>query len=93
MPMKLHQRTLGQGKAILVLHGLFGSSDNWQTFGKNLSAMGYKVIMADLRNHGLSPHDDKFSIDVMAQDVRELIEMENLTNLVVLGHSLGGKQR
>lgn len=89
--MKLHYRKTGQGKTVIILHGLFGSSDNWQTFGKNLAEKGYHVIMADLRNHGLSPHDDHFSFEVMAEDVKEILVNEKLPEAVLMGHSLGGK--
>ncbi|HMT27834.1 MAG TPA: alpha/beta fold hydrolase [Bacteroidia bacterium] len=89
--MKLHFRKIGQGRPIIILHGLFGSSDNWQTFGKNLSEKGFQVLMVDLRNHGLSPHDDQFNFAVMAEDVLELINDEHLTDVVIAGHSLGGK--
>lgn len=75
----------------MILHGLFGSSDNWQTFGRMLSEHGCKVIMADLRNHGLSPHNDELNFEVLANDVKELFEDEHLSSAFILGHSLGGK--
>lgn len=89
--MKLNHRTIGTGKPVLILHGLFGSSDNWQTFGKQLAQNGFKAVLIDLRNHGLSPHDDEFTFNVMAGDVKELMEAEGLSGAVVMGHSLGGK--
>jgi pimeloyl-ACP methyl ester carboxylesterase len=72
------------------MHGVFGSSDNWQSVGKQL-AESFKVYLVDLRNHGNSPHSDAFNYDVMADDIRELIEDERLSNVHLLGHSMGGK--
>lgn len=89
--MKLHTRILGEGTPVVILHGLFGSSDNWQTFGRKLSEHGCKVIMADLRNHGLSPHSDEMNFSVLADDVKELFDDENLSSAYIIGHSLGGK--
>lgn len=89
--MKLSYRKIGQGKPVIILHGLFGSSDNWQTFGKQLANSGYEVILTDLRNHGLSPHDPEFNYNALAGDVQQLIAEEQLDHPVVIGHSLGGK--
>lgn len=89
--MKLAYRKLGQGKPVIILHGLFGSSDNWQTFGKQLATYGYEVILTDLRNHGLSPHASQFNYSTLASDVQQLIIEEQLDHPVVIGHSLGGK--
>jgi len=89
--MKLHFRETGTGTPIIILHGLFGSSDNWQSFGKNLAENGCQCVMVDLRNHGLSPHAEGFSVEEMAMDVKELIEEKKLTGAIVMGHSLGGK--
>lgn len=89
--MKLNHRTIGTGKPVLILHGLFGSSDNWQSFGKQLAEKGFQAVLIDLRNHGLSPHDNEFTFGVMAADVRELIDTEGLSDCIVMGHSLGGK--
>lgn len=88
--MKLHFRTLGEGNPLIILHGLFGSSDNWQTIGKVFSQK-FKVYMVDLRNHGNSPHSDEFDYDVLDQDLIELMDDEGLERAHVLGHSLGGK--
>ena len=75
---------------MLVFHGFFGSSDNWQTLGKGFS-QDHKVYLVDLRNHGLSPHSDIFNYDIMVRDIEELFETENLDNAILLGHSMGGK--
>lgn len=90
--MKLHHRILGEEnpETLVVLHGLFGSSDNWQSLGKRW-AEDAEVILVDQRNHGRSPHDDEFNYDVMADDLLELVYDLRLTDIHLLGHSMGGK--
>lgn len=88
--MQLNYRTLGQGQSFIILHGIFGTSDNWQTFGKTLSEQ-YQVFLLDLRNHGNSPHSEDFNYTVMAEDLKEFIAQHHLENAVILGHSMGGK--
>lgn len=88
--MKLHFRTLGDGEPLMIMHGVFGSSDNWQTLGKEF-AEKFKVYLIDLRNHGKSPHSDEFNYEVMAEDVVSLMKDEQIRNAHVLGHSMGGK--
>ncbi len=89
--MKLHFRKIGEGEPVIILHGLFGSSDNWQTFSKQLAATGFAVYLVDLRNHGQSPHDAEFNYTALAGDIDELMRDEHLENAVIIGHSLGGK--
>ena len=88
--MKLFFRTYGEGQPLVILHGLFGSSDNWLTQAKLFSA-SYKVYTVDLRNHGQSPHDDGFDYQSMVDDLKAFFEDNNLTNAILLGHSMGGK--
>jgi esterase len=88
--MKLHFRELGEGQPLLILHGLFGFSDNWQSHAKKLAEY-YRVILVDLRNHGHSPWSDEFSYDLMAGDIFELCEDLNLNDFILVGHSMGGK--
>jgi esterase len=88
--MKLFFRELGQGQPMIIMHGIFGSSDNWLTQAKLLSPH-YRVITLDLRNHGQSPHDDQFSYPVMVDDLKKFIEEHELVNPIVIGHSMGGK--
>ncbi len=88
--MKLHYRELGEGEPLIILHGLFGYSDNWQTQAKKLAEY-YHVILVDLRNHGHSDWSDDFSYDLMAEDVFELVQELKLEDVILLGHSMGGK--
>ena len=88
--MKLHHRELGTGQPMIILHGLFGFSDNWQTHAKKLAEY-YRVILVDLRNHGHSEWSDEFSYDLMVEDVKELFDDLNLNKVILMGHSMGGK--
>jgi len=88
--MKLHYRVLGEGEPLFILHGLFGSSDNWQTLGKKF-AEKYQVYFVDQRNHGRSPHSDDFSYDLMVSDFHELVTDLGLDKINIIGHSMGGK--
>ena len=80
----------GQGKPLIVIHGLFGSARNWKGLCK-IFAQQYEVFTLDLRNHGDSFHDDAMSYEVMAQDVYYFMRELGLTSAHVLGHSMGGK--
>lgn len=88
--MQLHYQSLGQGNPLILLHGLFGSSDNWGTVAKLLSK-SYQVISVDLRNHGRSPHHHSQTYAAMVNDLLELCDTLNLATTHLLGHSLGGK--
>jgi len=92
--MKLFYRKIGTGQPLIILHGLFGQSDNWNTLGKQFSEQGFEVYLVDLRNHGNSPHSDVWNYQVMSDDVFELITDAGLLpnkNIILLGHSMGGK--
>lgn len=88
--MLLHYREIGSGKPLMILHGLFGFSDNWQTHAKKFSEY-FRVILVDLRNHGHSQWSEDFSYELMAYDVHELMKHLNLDKFILLGHSMGGK--
>ncbi|MFO8087238.1 MAG: alpha/beta fold hydrolase [Bacteroidales bacterium] len=88
--MKLHYHHFGQGQPLIILHGLFGLSDNWVTIGKRLAA-NYHVFIPDQRNHGMSPHDRTFNYYALADDLLDFMEEHELENIVLLGHSMGGK--
>lgn len=89
--MLLNHKIHGDGPPVIILHGLFGSLDNWQSFANQLSGKGFRVITADLRNHGRSPHSEQFNYEVMSADLAELIDKLGLEKPVLAGHSLGGK--
>jgi pimeloyl-ACP methyl ester carboxylesterase len=89
--MELAFRKYGSGQPLLILHGLFGQSDNWNTMAKRLGDAGFEVYAIDQRNHGLSPHSNVFTYDVMADDIHEFIQTHRLQNSILLGHSMGGK--
>lgn len=88
--MQLNFRKYGQGHPLFILHGVFGSSDNWQTVGKSF-ADHFTVYLIDQRNHGNSPHDDAMNYEVMSDDLAELMAQEELSSIYLLGHSMGGK--
>ena len=88
--MKLAYRKLGSGKPLFILHGLFGSADNWQTIGKHLAEY-FTVYFIDLRNHGQSPHSDDWNYEVMAEDLLEIVDDGSLDKVMLMGHSMGGK--
>ena len=88
--MKLHYREIGEGQPVVILHGLFGNSDNWQTHAKKLAEY-FRVILVDQRNHGHSDWSVEFSYDLMSADLFELFESLDLKKVILIGHSMGGK--
>ncbi len=86
----LNYKTFGKGEPLVVLHGLFGSLDNWQSIAKTW-ANDYQVVLVDLPNHGKSYHTDSFSYDQMATAVLELCDHLKFDSINLLGHSMGGK--
>jgi esterase len=89
--MQLYFKKYGEsGKPILILHGLFGMSDNWHSMAKRL-AENHLVYAIDLRNHGQSPHSNQMSFSLMADDIWELSQLEKLNDFILIGHSMGGK--
>lgn len=88
--MHLYFRKLGTGKPIVILHGLFGSSDNWLTVSKAF-AEKYEVFLIDLRNHGQSPHTKSHTYEEMAEDLAQFLVQNNLEKIILIGHSMGGK--
>lgn len=77
-------------KHLVILHGLFGSLDNWQSIAKELSAY-YTVYIVDQRNHGKSPHYPEHNYTLMAQDLKGFLDEQGITKTNLLGHSMGGK--
>lgn len=88
--MKLFYRTYGNGPPLIILHGLYGSSDNWGTIAKKLSD-SFTVFLPDQRNHGQSPHSEIHDYDSMRDDLFELVNDLGLKKFFVAGHSMGGK--
>jgi len=89
--MELFYREHGQGKPLIILHGLLGISDNFVTFGRQVARLGYHVIIPDQRNHGHSPHHPVINYYALTDDLAELIERLKIHDPVILGHSMGGK--
>ena len=88
--MELNYKSFGQGDPIIILHGMFGTLDNWQTIGKQL-AENYTVYIVDQRNHGRSPHVDLIDYPSMAADLKEFMEAHWMFKAHIMGHSMGGK--
>ena len=78
------------GKPLIILHGLFGMSDNWHNIARKLSEIN-TVYTLDQRNHGQSPHSGTMNYGVMADDIWEFMNAENLGEAILIGHSMGGK--
>lgn len=86
----LNYKTFGQGAPLVVLHGLFGSLDNWQSIAKTW-ADNYQVVLVDLPNHGKSYHTQEFSYNQMSKAVLDLCDYLGFDSVYLLGHSMGGK--
>lgn len=90
MEINLNFKEYGQGNPLLILHGLFGSLDNWHSLSTRFGEH-FKVFNIDQRNHGKSPHTDHHSISLMASDLKQFILFHGLNKVSVIGHSMGGK--
>lgn len=88
--MQLNYKVFGEGEPLIILHGLLGSLDNWQTLAKQY-AEHFTVFIVDLRNHGKSPHSDEFSYDLMVEDLLNFCNENFIYRCHLLGHSMGGK--
>ena len=89
--MQLHSNILGKGKPFVILHGFLGMGDNWKTLGSQFSEAGFEVHLVDQRNHGRSFHDELFNYEVLVEDLINYCEAHQLEDIVLLGHSMGGK--
>jgi len=87
---QLFSREFGAGSPVIILHGLLGFSDNWQTIAKGLAEQ-HLVITPDLRNHGRSPHVPSHTYPEMAEDLRVFMEEKWMFHASLIGHSMGGK--
>jgi esterase len=88
--MDLFFRKYGSGPPLIIVHGLYGSSDNWVTVGKAL-AKRFEVFIVDQRNHGRSPHSEHHNYDLMRDDLLEFMDKQSIGKALLLGHSMGGK--
>ena len=88
--IELNYKTFGEGRPVIILHGIFGMLDNWQTFGKKLGEE-YQVFLVDQRDHGRSPHTEEFNYPLLAEDLKDFITQHNLEQPLLIGHSMGGK--
>lgn len=90
--MDLFYKQYGENRPpLVILHGLLGASGNWHTLSRSVFSDVATVYTVDQRNHGRSPHADRFDYPAMAEDVRALIQQEAGGSATVLGHSMGGK--
>jgi len=88
--MKLHYKKLGSGPPLIIIHGLYGSSNNWLSIGKALSDQ-YTVFLLDQRNHGRSPHNNVHDYPSMRDDLIEFMDLHEINTSIIIGHSMGGK--
>jgi esterase len=89
--MQLNFKQMGEGPALVILHGFLGSSDNWVSLSRNYFAPHYTVYLLDARNHGESGHDSEHSYTTMVGDLLEFLDTQNIEKAIIMGHSMGGK--
>jgi esterase len=90
MQIELNYKEFGQGEPVIILHGLFGMLDNWQTIARQLSEK-YLVYVIDQRDHGRSPHTDSIDYQLLAEDLKNFMESHWIYKARIIGHSMGGK--
>ncbi len=91
--MQLFYREKGNpdNPPLILLHGLWGASDNWLTVA-GLLADYFHVILPDFRNHGHSPHSPEHSYEDLSRDLSIFITSLHLPRKpFIAGHSMGGK--
>ncbi|XP_055693935.1 protein ABHD11-like isoform X1 [Lutzomyia longipalpis] len=88
-------QTTPGGAPVLIMHGLFGSRQNWRGISKRLTQVlkpGRRILSLDARNHGQSPHTHEHTYQHMAEDVREVIRgIPEAEKVILMGHSMGGR--
>lgn len=91
--MQLFFRNFGEkgNQPVVILHGLFGVSDNWVTYARRLSQQGFEVFVPDQRNHGQSPQSDNFNYLALTDDLFDFIDENEIDDPIIIGHSMGGK--
>jgi esterase len=88
--MKLEFRKAGTGSPLIILHGLYGSGNNWFSIATELSRY-FTVYLPDQRNHGISPHSDELNYEVMTSDLEDFFSEQKIDKASIVGHSMGGK--
>ncbi|MFT4650124.1 MAG: esterase [Polaribacter sp.] len=88
--LMLNYVRMGEGEPLVILHGLFGSSKNWQSLSRVFS-QHFDVLTLDLRNHGESFHSDVMDYPAMVDDVHQLLSHLGIKSCRLIGHSMGGK--
>ncbi|SMO59491.1 Pimeloyl-ACP methyl ester carboxylesterase [Saccharicrinis carchari] len=89
--MELFFRELGKGdKNLIIIHGLYGSSDNWLSVARMLEDK-FRIFIVDQRNHGQSPHSNEMDYNSMAEDIKTFMQQRQLKKANIMGHSMGGK--
>jgi esterase len=87
----IHFKKYGQNKVpLVVIHGLFGNSDNWHSIAQSLSEH-FTVYCLDLPNHGKSDALENAAYDIMANHINTWMQTEGIETCFLLGHSMGGK--
>ncbi len=90
MNQQIHSKIFGQGPPLIIIHGLLGTLDNWQTIANKMSD-NYTICLLDMRNHGKSFHSDVFNFDVMVDDLIAFMDTNWIRSANIIGHSMGGK--
>lgn len=88
--LELNYKSFGEGFPVVILHGLFGTLDNWQTIARKLADQ-YAVYILDQRDHGRSPHTDIIDYPHLAYDLQAFLESNWIYKAHIIGHSMGGK--
>ena len=89
--LDLNYRKYGEkGINLLILHGLFGSGRNWNTFASKFKEQ-FQVWTLDARNHGDSPHSYHMNYYKMSEDIKIFLNKNRIKKVILLGHSMCGK--
>jgi len=88
--MDLNFRKYGEGPPLIILHGLFGSSDNWHAMARCWS-QHFTVFAVDQRNHGASPHTTGINYNLLSGDLQGFMDEQQIESAFLVGHSMGGK--
>jgi esterase len=86
----LQSKVFGEGKPLVILHGLFGMLDNWQGLAKQFGQF-FETHIVDQRNHGKSFHAANHTYELMSADLLRYLDAKGLSKISLLGHSMGGK--